>query len=1114
LETEIDLENAMKNLKARLALLLLTTLCLLTGAYGQVTPSADSYTNTADPTTNFGAKTLLDVDGATQTTYIQFNLSSIPAGASVSQATLKLYINAVTTAGSFNVDYVNGAWSESTITSNLAPALGATIVSSVPITTADKNQYILINITPAVAAWLNESQANDGIALVADGTFNASFDSKENTTTSHPAELDIVFEGGSGGGITGITTASGSGLIGGGTSGTLNLSLTNTCATNQVLQWSGNSWKCASVATGTITGVTAGTDLSGGGTSGNVTLSLNTALTNALYAQLAAANTFTGNQTVSGNLSATGLVTGSAFQIGSNLFAFGSYANGNAFLGFAGNSTTTGFYNTASGYRALAVLGDANQNTATGYEALSMNTTGANNTADGFLSLSSNTTGGANAAFGNYALSANTTGLYNTASGSGALIDNTTGNQNTASGLQSLSTNTTGSNNTAAGFNAGQTADSSKITANNNTALGASSAFGTGAITNATAIGANAEVTESNALVLGSVGGINGALLSSNVGIGTTSPAATLDVHGTGNFTGAVTFASSQTFPGTITAVSAGTDVTVSGTGGRLTVNVDTTKVPQLVATNTFTGNQGVTGSLTATGSANIEGDTRIDYSGLNTGSNSPGIRFGSGGTGEAIASDRAGKVNVNGIDLYTGFTPRLSVTNGGNVGIATTAPAYTLDVRGTGNFSNGVNSTAYTIGANGVYGNSSAVSGTSNGVYGSTASPAGTGVVGVNSATSGSAYGVYAQSESSSQQAVGVYGTTLLGTGVVGQATDGDLPLLSYGVSGYAASPAGVGVAGTGYGASVTGASLVGRPQGPIGVWGDTGYSSGATQDPPAGVLATADNAIGLLAVNNAPGPGAENPADSLAAIVAYNQTTTGGLDFLGLGNDGIACFMDSYQGIMGCTGTMASIVPVDSGNRKVALYSVQAPENWFEDFGSGQLQTGAATIKFDSAYVQTVNSGVEYHVFLTPRGECEGLYISAETADGFEVHELHHGTSSVQFDYRIVAKRKGFENVRMEDKTELFRRGEQLRLRLKGGRASTAPSLTALEDATEQTNRRRQQATRLARANDVSSTVLPTPAASRPAASFPAAPGYSLRPVPQFSPTRALAPMAPLTP
>jgi hypothetical protein len=39
----------------------------------------DAYTNTADPTTNYGAKTLLDVESASQTTYIQFDLSSIPA---------------------------------------------------------------------------------------------------------------------------------------------------------------------------------------------------------------------------------------------------------------------------------------------------------------------------------------------------------------------------------------------------------------------------------------------------------------------------------------------------------------------------------------------------------------------------------------------------------------------------------------------------------------------------------------------------------------------------------------------------------------------------------------------------------------------------------------------------------------------------------------------------------------------------------------------------------------------------------------------------------------------------------------------------------------------------
>src|ERR1035438_9412945 len=225
----------MKNLKTQSAVLLLSTLWLLTGAYGQLTPSGDAYTNTAAPTTNYGAKTLLDVESS-QTTYIQFNLSSIPSGytsADVTKATLKLYVNAATTAGSFNVDYVNGTWSESTITANNAPALGTTIAASVPLIAADKNQYILVDVTTAVQAWLSGTP-NDGIALVANSPLNASFDSKENTTTSHPAELDIVFAVGGGSGITGITTAAGSGLIGGGTSGTLNLSLTNACAAGQI----------------------------------------------------------------------------------------------------------------------------------------------------------------------------------------------------------------------------------------------------------------------------------------------------------------------------------------------------------------------------------------------------------------------------------------------------------------------------------------------------------------------------------------------------------------------------------------------------------------------------------------------------------------------------------------------------------------------------------------------------------------------------------------------------------------------------------------------------------------------------------------------------------------
>lgn len=190
----------MKNLTTQMRCVVLLTLILLawTAAYGQLTPSADSYTNTASPGTNYGGAATINVVSASQTGYIQFDLSAIPAGytgANVAQASLKLYVNAVSTAGSFNVDYVDGAWTEKTITSNLSPALGTTIVSGVSMVKTQAGDYIVINITSAVAAWLNGTQANDGIALVANSPLSCSFDSKENMGTSHPAELDIVFLG-------------------------------------------------------------------------------------------------------------------------------------------------------------------------------------------------------------------------------------------------------------------------------------------------------------------------------------------------------------------------------------------------------------------------------------------------------------------------------------------------------------------------------------------------------------------------------------------------------------------------------------------------------------------------------------------------------------------------------------------------------------------------------------------------------------------------------------------------------------------------------------------------------------------------------------------------------
>src|SRR5574341_1400672 len=77
--------------------------------------------------------------------------------------------------------------------------------------------------------------------------------------------------------------------------------------------------------------------------------------------------------------------------------------------------------------------------------------------------------------------------------------------------------------------------------------------------------------------------------------------------------------------------------------------------------------------------------------------------------------------------------------------------------------------------------------------------------------------------------------------------------------------------------------------------------------------------------------------------------------------------------------------------------------------------MMDGKAAVNIDPLFIQTVNTAVEYHVFLTPKGDCRGLYVTNETPSSFEVRELQNGKSDLSVSYRIVAKRKGYEEVRM---------------------------------------------------------------------------------------------------
>lgn len=88
---------------------------------------------------------------------------------------------------------------------------------------------------------------------------------------------------------------------------------------------------------------------------------------------------------------------------------------------------------------------------------------------------------------------------------------------------------------------------------------------------------------------------------------------------------------------------------------------------------------------LDSTGSLFANASITLDAPSANTGNIYPGLVFGSG-SGEGIASARtAGSTNRYGLDFYTAFQKRLSIANNGNVGINTTSPGGLLDIN-TGN--------------------------------------------------------------------------------------------------------------------------------------------------------------------------------------------------------------------------------------------------------------------------------------------------------------------------------------------------------------------------------------------------------------------------------------------
>jgi len=509
------------------------------------------------------------------------------------------------------------------------------------------------------------------------------------------------------------------------------------------------------------------------------------------------------------------------------------------------------------------------------------------------------------------------------------------------------------------------------------------------------------------------------------------------------------------TTAGTITGVTAGTDLTGGGTSGTVTLNLDTTKVPLLSAANTFVGSQNITGSLTTTGSVNgnqgffsnstgavpveaVENDTTRVDDGI--GGYVYSAQAGSAGVvGGALAKSgevfglkgQAQSPAASGVYGLNGKQSTVGGATGSSAGVWGDAGAFGLyGVLGT---ADGLEAVAGVNNSTGGYpaivGENIGVSGIAPGVAGFSSSGVGMGMLGANTGGYSSNFinnagfnPVGVTGDSAASAGIGVWGSTDTGTSV------------------YGSTGSGIGV----YGLSTSGTGVQGYSPNVTGVYGQSDATGGTA------LYGYAPNGTAVVAASNSgPAISASNNSDVYSTATFINNSVAEWFAFYA-GSEIAACTVTT-SGHLACDGGTSSSVPL-SDSRRVELYSMQSPENWFEDFGSGSLSGGRAVIPLEPTFRDTVNSSVDYKVFLTPTGDCKGLFVAEKTPSGFVVRELGGGQSDIAFDYRIVARRKGYEGIRLADVTAMHNK-QMAQLQKMANRPSPKPLV--MPNASERTSK-----------------------------------------------------------
>ncbi|MEO8517001.1 MAG: hypothetical protein ABI426_09655 [Flavobacterium sp.] len=115
----------------------------------------------------------------------------------------------------------------------------------------------------------------------------------------------------------------------------------------------------------------------------------------------------------------------------------------------------------------------------------------------------------------------------------------------------------------------------------------------------------------------------------------------------------------------------------------------------------------------------------------------------------------------------------------------------------------------------------------------------------------------------------------------------------------------------------------------------------------------------------------------------------------------------------VNGNTITNKPIVQLTETNgKRIATYTSNSTTVDVNTRGKAKMANGTAFVPFDENFKATANLDEEnLNINVTPMGTTNGVYISQITKDGFYIKENNNGTSNTSINWIAVSKRKGYE-------------------------------------------------------------------------------------------------------